>query len=1716
LFAPKTNTNTLTPTANFFGEGSDDFVQAKLNVGTPGDKYEIEADKAADQIVARDQQSSSFIPPSPTIQRQTEEDVQKREAENKIQQTPVVETITPGVQLKPVVQLQAEEEVQTKEEKEEVEEVQQKPVVDPIAPGVQLKPLAQLQTDEDVQTKEDEEIQEKEEEVIQEKCAECEKEEVQKKEEETSSEDIIQTKEGSIFPPIPDAVTEDEEGKEEVPQGETKEEKPLKEEATKEAKGKELPQTIDLPEKQPTEKKEEPPIQMKKADALQKSGNDNANGSIENRLQSSKGKGSAMDSKVQSEMGSGFGADFSNVRIHTNSQAVQMNKDLGAHAFTHGNDIYFNQGKYNPGTESGKHLLAHELTHTIQQGASSNTVQRYTPTTPKKPAPQGNPERPSDGAEVKGKSNNKIDNDDRVKNQGDLSDEEKNEKKDPPRGELRSEKGTVLAEGTTKPSVDRGAAAQEKTTEQKQQMNDQLAEEGPKAEEKEGEKEGEQPSNMAQADAAKQKAEQAKQKAVAVQIPTTPQPFKHPRIEGPKDSTGKDLPRKANIDTQVRGLGYIAEMLREKGYEMKKHAAEKEIHSYGLDASVETSRMDLALAKEGTKKTEEHNTERKEISEKSKKALEESKQRQQFVAQEAPALAKEADKGKGDSAALAGDAKSKADKSKSEIPDDPDAKADAKKQSAEMGQTADGAKSMDDAITQTGERARQYIQDAQKASEDNQQSQDGITENDSIVAQLDGRIAEIQSKNEKSQASIDKSATGPQQIRQHSKRTARSGNELIAATMVMETELNALQEEYLSGMAAIESKEAAEKRIKEEQTKKQKSGVSKEEKMVFELAATPEKDQEAKVATYTPEQRQGMMGALDKMISETPDDGTQATEGKRWEVKLSSGDNAPKDPRQPEIDKVDKKRIERVGGVLDIADQNMNFLSAQQQQMLAEKLVAESITDDIKNINVMQMGKAMLEGMVNPVMALQGVVGGFEKTFSGAANLFNMEAWEKDPLGNLLQSAADISTGLAMIFSSILGVAAMITALMVVLTIISWGTLSPVTGPVIGWMGTVMTYAGWGAIVSGLLSVYLNSLAYIKNLSDAGTATTARELFGNTEQMKKNTTDGFQGAMAVVEGIGAVKMGPALSSGKFMAELPKSPGAFARQTIDGAKDGLSALAAAPGRLAAGAKKLFTGGKQGLINFKDKIKGYFGKSTGKGDVDLNTTSGKKQQQQTLDQSKSKKSDELTPNETRAETQSATTSNTKKVDPNSPYAKDYDVEIEVNGHTYRRKKNGKGWCRFSDKASACDIKLSAEDIARLDNLKTKLEGDIGKVRKRDRQGKQDLYDEINRRDNGLTDAERLELLEHLDKNIGGPKGSSKRYKFDGDNPKDWVTDARAAKFADEMEMGVNPPVKNSHLQSVYKEIKDLPEADFNALKKHYKENLKKDYPKKATDHSETVRKLADDDFQFNKKTKRFTTSEERVDFWTEDRIKDLERPGGGKVKIEEGSPQHKALLERKQAVEKKIADLEAKHKKLGEDSQRLARGEDPIHSKTPEELAELDKFHKQREKSFEKNHPKEELETKAKKEFDKKVKDGEIQDTPENRQAHYDTFEKRVKQEHAKDFEQAKTNANKGDIFEDSAVGPGHIKRKPSDKLDITVDGKKMKVSPDIEVLGPTKPGYVEMKSGSLTLDAKTKDQILRYAALDKNVTYELLGGASQNVKDFLTKHGIQYIDFTNIL
>ncbi|MEZ4827083.1 MAG: DUF4157 domain-containing protein [Bacteroidia bacterium] len=104
------------------------------------------------------------------------------------------------------------------------------------------------------------------------------------------------------------------------------------------------------------------PIQMKSTGKTEYASED-----IQRSLEKNSGGGSEMSQTTRSEMESSFGQDFGGVRVHTGSEAHQMNHDLSAEAFTHGKDIYFKAGNYQPESPKGKELLAHELTHVVQQ-----------------------------------------------------------------------------------------------------------------------------------------------------------------------------------------------------------------------------------------------------------------------------------------------------------------------------------------------------------------------------------------------------------------------------------------------------------------------------------------------------------------------------------------------------------------------------------------------------------------------------------------------------------------------------------------------------------------------------------------------------------------------------------------------------------------------------------------------------------------------------------------------------------------------------------------------------------------------------------------------------------------------------------------------------------------------------------------------------------------------------------------------------------------------------------------------------------------------------------------------------------------------------------------------------------------------------------------------------------------------------------------------------
>jgi len=98
---------------------------------------------------------------------------------------------------------------------------------------------------------------------------------------------------------------------------------------------------------------------------------------LEQHLGASAGRGRPLPNPMRTRMEESFGADFERVRIHTDGEAASLSRQVRAEAFTYGNDVYFGAGRFNDRTKGGTELLAHELTHTLQQqGVRRKTIQR--------------------------------------------------------------------------------------------------------------------------------------------------------------------------------------------------------------------------------------------------------------------------------------------------------------------------------------------------------------------------------------------------------------------------------------------------------------------------------------------------------------------------------------------------------------------------------------------------------------------------------------------------------------------------------------------------------------------------------------------------------------------------------------------------------------------------------------------------------------------------------------------------------------------------------------------------------------------------------------------------------------------------------------------------------------------------------------------------------------------------------------------------------------------------------------------------------------------------------------------------------------------------------------------------------------------------------------------------------------------------------------------
>jgi Domain of unknown function (DUF4157) len=88
---------------------------------------------------------------------------------------------------------------------------------------------------------------------------------------------------------------------------------------------------------------------------------------VESTIARTRGSGNTLDGGTRERIGAGLGDPLSDVRVHTDDTADQLTSSVSARAFTTGSDVYFAKGEYSPGSSAGDQLLAHELSHVVQQ-----------------------------------------------------------------------------------------------------------------------------------------------------------------------------------------------------------------------------------------------------------------------------------------------------------------------------------------------------------------------------------------------------------------------------------------------------------------------------------------------------------------------------------------------------------------------------------------------------------------------------------------------------------------------------------------------------------------------------------------------------------------------------------------------------------------------------------------------------------------------------------------------------------------------------------------------------------------------------------------------------------------------------------------------------------------------------------------------------------------------------------------------------------------------------------------------------------------------------------------------------------------------------------------------------------------------------------------------------------------------------------------------------
>ncbi|GGU56971.1 hypothetical protein GCM10010178_56680 [Lentzea flava] len=568
-------------------------------------------------------------------------------------------------------------------------------------------------------------------------------------------------------------------------------------------------------------------------------------------------------------------------------------------------------------------------------------------------------------------------------------------------------------------------------------------------------------------------------RAAAVPVPEPPAQVAPPAFAPPVDSGGRPVPANPVADQAVAAVAIKLQQLRYTGHQLAAEAAASRARGHALEAGLQTARAKVAEADTSITTVRGHVDQRRAVADQSKNALTSSTEKATQVAAEAPGFASKADEGKAKTGPMVSEARQLGGRAASVQPEDAEAAGKAREQAGQVNRIGNDLGSIDGAISATGQRATGLVDEAARATALNSEASGKIAATEATLASTTGKLDELTAQNTQAKSDIAALAGGPAEMREGAAQLDERGAAAMTASTALESRLHATQTAYLGAMASVPARQ---------------------------LRQGPALQREA----YGDRERVNLTHGLPA-----------------W---LTGEDPPSARARAEQAAAAEQRRLDELRQIEAESHGNFASLGAGAKASLALRMTFSRLTGSLGATNWPKFGLNILRGFVDPRVSMTGVLTGLGMILSGGANLFSRQQWERDPVGNLLKSAADIATGITIVLGSVAGLAIAVIAICAAAILLTFGAASPVCVPIITFCSSVAATVGPWAVEAAAIALELNAFVLIKNLVDAATADTAGRLRQESEDMASDTeTMGVMAMQIAGEKAGQV-VGPRISN----------------------------------------------------------------------------------------------------------------------------------------------------------------------------------------------------------------------------------------------------------------------------------------------------------------------------------------------------------------------------------------------------------------------------------------------------------------------------------------------------------------------------------------------------------------------------------------------------------